>query len=445
MSAPSPEGTSSMAAAHDRSGSERVLVVSHRHPDFSLGGGEIAAYNLFRAYREHSAVSKAWFLASVDRGRGANGGLMPRRDDEYLWEQGIHDWTMLKAADRRSVTQGFAELIAALRPTIVHAHHYAHLGIEFLRVIKQVDPSIRICLTLHEYMGICNRQGQMIKTSGRLCSRESFEDCRGCFPQLSVQDLWRRKQFIQRHFDYVDQFVSPSEFLRGRYVQWGLDSGRITVIENGQDDAPRVAARGVDAGDRRNRFGFFGQINPFKGLDVLLKALHELPKTERGRVVLEVHGANLEAQAGDFQQSIKALAEPLIAKGVVQWVGPYQPHELRSRMANVDWVVVPSIWWENSPMVIQEAFVCGRPLLVSDIGGMAEKVEHGRDGLHVACGSPHAWGKALLAGTDPQLWQDCADSIRKPLTHADCADRHLRIIKAGVAARTGVSTGVSVE
>ncbi|QQQ02624.1 glycosyltransferase family 4 protein [Lysobacter enzymogenes] len=424
-------------AARSGASSERILVVAHRHPDFSLGGGEIAAYNLFRAYRQHRDVAEAWFLASADRGRGAAGGIMLRREGEYLWEQGIHDWAMLKAAHRRSVAQGFAELVRALRPTIVHAHHYAHLGLEFLRVVKAIDPNIRICLTLHEYMAICHRQGQMIKTDGRLCARESFDDCRGCFPQMSVQDLWRRKHFIQRHFDYVDQFVSPSRFLRGRYIDWGLDGERIAVIENGQDDVPRSPPRKVDPGEGRNRFGFFGQINPFKGLDVLLKALHELPKEDRKRVVLEVHGANLEAQAGEFQQSIKALADPLIAKGVVQWVGPYQPHEVRKRMENVDWVVVPSIWWENSPMVIQEALVCGRPLLVSDIGGMAEKVKHGGNGLHVSCGSPLAWGKALLEAADPQRWQDCADSIQPPLSHSQCADRHLRIIKADAVARAG--------
>ena len=55
-------------------------------------------------------------------------------------------------------------------------------------------------------------------------------------------------------------------------------------------------------------------------------------------------------------------------------------------MAEIDWVVVPSIWWENSPLVIQEAFLHGRPVICSDIGGMAEKVRHGVDGLHFRVG-----------------------------------------------------------
>jgi glycosyltransferase involved in cell wall biosynthesis len=406
----------------------RILVMSHRHPDFSLGGGEIAAYNLYRAYSQSGQVEDAWFLASADRGRGPGGGMMLRRKGEYLWEQGIHDWTMLKAAQRRSVTEAFAELVGALRPTAVHAHHYAHLGVEFLRVIKDVDPEIAIYLTLHEYMAICNNQGQMIKTSGQLCSRESFEDCRACFPQLSVQDLWRRKHFIQRHFDYVDHFVSPSQFLRQRYVSWGIAEDRISVIENGQGDGEILPARSIETGEQRNRFGYFGQINPYKGLHVLLKALRELPKDKRNSLVLEVHGANLEAQSGEFRDTIKALADPLIKKGVVQWIGPYQPHELRDRMAGVDWVVVPSVWWENSPMVIQEAFVHGRPLLVSNIGGMAEKVRHGIDGIHVSVGNAKQWGDAMINCLSDELWARLASGIERPDTHRICAQKHLELM-----------------
>lgn len=406
----------------------RILVMSHRHPDFSLGGGEIAAYNLFQAYRNAAGVEHAWFLASADRRNGATGAITPRRQDEYLWEQTTGDWMMLKAAHRRSVSDGFADLIRALRPTVVHAHHYAHLGLETLRAIKAVDPKIRVVLTLHEYMAICNNQGQMIKTDGRLCSRESLDDCRACFPQHSQQDFWRRKHFIQAHFDLVDQFVAPSAFLRQRYIDWGLPSDRIVVLENGQDDAPPLPPRPIAEGDTRNRFGYFGQINPFKGLDVVLKALHEMPKADRKKVVLEVHGANLEGQTGEFQQKIRDLADPLIAKGIVQWMGPYPPHDLRRRMAGVDWVVVPSVWWENSPMVIQEAFACGRPLLVSDIGGMAEKVRDGVDGLHVAAGSPAAWASALPRAADSALWEQLRGGIRTPLDHARIVADHLDLL-----------------
>ncbi|WP_158319663.1 glycosyltransferase family 4 protein [Azotobacter chroococcum] len=401
--------------------------MSHAHPDFSLGGGEIAAYNLYKAYRDNENVEQAWFLARADRRRGLTGAISMRRPNEYLWEQSVYDWHKMKAAHQDSLTTWFADLIRALKPTIVHTHHYAHLGLEYLRIIKQIDPSIKIVMTLHEYMAICRNNGQMIKTGNfKLCSRESYDECNQCFPDKTAEDFWLRKHYFQSHFKLIDQFVSPSEFLRQRYINWGLKPEQIVVIENGQSDEPTLPARQLSKDETRNRFGFFGQINPFKGLNVLLEALHQIPEDERNKIVLEVHGANLESQSAEFQEQIERLREPLIKQGVVQWVGPYQPHELRSRMAGVDWVVVPSIWWENSPMVIQEAFVCGLPLVVSNIGGMGEKVRNNIDGVQVPAGNILEWAYTLKKLSSYQEeWQTLKSAINTPLSYKQCAEKHI--------------------
>jgi hypothetical protein len=77
-------------------------------------------------------------------------------------------------------------------------------------------------------------------------------------------------------------------------------------------------------------------------------------------------------------------------------------------MGDVDWVVVPSVWWENSPLVIQEAFQRGRPVICSDIGGMAEKVADGVDGLHFRAGDPEALAATIArAATDPGSGAGC--------------------------------------
>jgi glycosyltransferase involved in cell wall biosynthesis len=284
-------------------------------------------------------------------------------------------------------------------------------------------------MTLHEYMAICSNNGQMIKTGGtKLCSRESYDECRQCFPEKTAEDFWLRKHRFQSYFKLVDQFVSPSEFLRQRYIAWGLKPEQIVVIENGQAEGQTVPARELHDGETRNRFGFFGQINPFKGLDVVLQALNEMPKRQRKNVVLEVHGANLEWQPKDYREKIEQMREPLIEQGVVQWVGPYQPHELHGRMAGVDWVVVPSVWWENSPMVIQEAFVCGRPVICSDIGGMREKVLAGVNGIHVPAGNVFGWQRALLAACEEHTWRSVRDGIAKPLSYRSCAREHIECI-----------------
>ncbi|CAM7912806.1 glycosyltransferase [Leclercia adecarboxylata] len=408
---------------------ERILVMAHAHPDFSLGGGEIAAYNLFKAYSNNKDVEEAWYLGRADRGRGATGAISLRRPNEYLWEQSVHDWHMMKAVHQESLTTWFADLIRALKPTIVHTHHYAHMGLEYLRIIKQVDPSIRIMMTLHEYMAICSNNGQMIKTGNfKLCNRESYDECHRCFPDRTAEDFWMRKHTFMKHFALVDQFVSPSEFLRQRYIDWGLAPEKIVVIENGQADESPLPPRPLAENETRNRYGFFGQINPYKGLDVLLEALTLMPKSERKKIVLEVHGANLEHQSPEFQKKIEELRAPLIKQGVVQWIGPYQPHELRSRMAGIDWVIVPSVWWENSPMVIQEAKVCGRPLLVSNIGGMAEKVNNGIDGMTIPAGNRMEWRNMFSRQDITLAFDTIIPNIKSPLTYSQCAEKHIQLL-----------------
>jgi glycosyltransferase involved in cell wall biosynthesis len=119
-----------------------------------------------------------------------------------------------------------------------------------------------------------------------------------------------------------------------------------------------------------------------------------------------------------------------------RFYGSYRSDELPRLMEQVDWVVMPSIWWENSPVVIQEAFLHGRPLIVSDIGGMAEKVRNGIDGLHFRAGSPEDLADRMTeALTDTGLWQRLRDSAPKPHDLADFAGQHLALYRDAIAGR----------
>ncbi len=405
----------------------RILTLAHGHPDFHKGGGEIAAYGLHTAYAQNPNVEAAWFLARADRGRGPSGRIVRRRENEFLWEQNVRDTHAMRTTNQFELHGYFTELLQALRPTIVHLHHYLYFGLEVLAIIKRVDPSIRIVMTLHEFFAICMNEGQMIKAGSQtLCHASGLDDCHRCFPQFSPEDFWLRRHRFDHYFALVDQFVTPSDFLRNRYIDWGIAPDRIVTIENGQPDRAPLPPRPLAVGETRNRFGFFGQINRFKGVDVLLEALIGLPRKQRRRLMLEVHGANLEHQPEAFRHRIKAMRAELEADRVLHWVGPYESHQMPARLAAIDWVMVPSIWWENSPMVIQEAFAYGRPVIASDIGGMAEKVTNGGDGRHVSMGNPFAWAQTMLElAADPTEWDRLQAGIRRPLSHADCATAHL--------------------
>jgi glycosyltransferase involved in cell wall biosynthesis len=170
----------------------------------------------------------------------------------------------------------------------------------------------------------------------------------------------------------------------------------------------------LSAEDRpHNRFAFFGQINPFKGLDVLLRAMQLLGRGGED-LHLWVHGANLDLFPGPFQEEIKGLLEATRAN--VTMAGAYRPADLPELMADIDWVVVPSIWWENSPLVIQEAYLHRRPVICSNVGGMAEKVRDGLSGLHFQVRDPQSLARVMRrAAQTPGLWQQLCQGV--PAVH----------------------------
>jgi glycosyltransferase involved in cell wall biosynthesis len=205
----------------------------------------------------------------------------------------------------------------------------------------------------------------------------------------------------------VDRFLAPSNFLLERYVDWGIPREKLMFEDYGRIPQSRFEAP-IESRPR-NRLGFFGQLNPFKGVEVLLKAMSILLE-QAPDVHLVLHGANLEVLPPEERESLIAA---LAASGSnVTFAGPYEPDDVPRLMSQIDWVVVPSRWWENSPLVIQEAFMHGRPVICSGIGGMAEKVEHYVNGLHFHVGQPELLAQTIHSAVHtPGLWERLRDGI----------------------------------
>ncbi len=179
----------------------------------------------------------------------------------------------------------------------------------------------------------------------------------------------------------------------------------------------------------RGRFAYFGQTRPYKGLHVLLEALGLLPESRRSEIHLSIHGSGLETQAGEYRQLLHKLSKRL--GDTVSFEGEYEPKDQPKLMQNVGWVVVPSIWWENSPLVIQEAFTHGRPVICSDIGGMAEKVEDGKSGLHFRTADAKNLAETIeKAACQVGTWESLVVGVRKPPSLEQIAEQHWRVYTA---------------
>lgn len=416
----------------------KALIISHAHPDFSIGGAQVASYNLHCGLRAQPGWS-SHYLA------GVGAPVMPHRDtplmsldrteDESLFWSKDFDWFHLGSKDIGALMEHFERFLAEVRPDVVNMHHVMGFGVQAIRSIRRVLGDVPIVYTLHEYLPICAHHGQMIKTNTHaLCTRATPSDCGMCFPEIGAANLLRREIFIKGFFDEVDAFVSPSHFLLSRFADWGLPPEKLVMIENGLDGGDPMPVRPLPAGGRRNRFAYFGQLNPFKGIKVLIDAVTRVPNDVWGDAILNVYGGNLEHQPEEFQTSVKELFR--MAGRRVRFRGSYKSHELPGLMRDIDWMVIPSTWWENSPVVIQEAFFHGRPIIASDIGGMAEKVRAGVDGLHFKVSNADSLAETMAqAIRTPALWDRLHAGIRPPMTQSGAGALHAELFEKLLARR----------
>ena len=416
----------------------KVLYVSHNHPTIRPGGAEAYAYELYRAVRDGDEFEPT-FLARTGppvstTSRYHEGTLLTGVNDDpnqyfFYTDTLEYDWLFGTARGKGALIKYLREFLLAQRPHIVHFQHTLFFGYDMIREVRQRLGDVPILYTLHEFLPICNRNGQLVRTtSEKPCMEESPRRCHECFPEVSPQTFFMRKRFIQSHLSLVDRFLAPSHFLRDRYVDWGLPAEKVVFEDYGR--LP-VAPAPIPDRRKRNRLAFFGQLSYFKGVNVLLKAMKRLQE-DGVDVHLRVHGANLELQPQDFRDEFDELLEA--TKATVSFEGEFNHDDLPALMADADWVVVPSVWWENSPLVIQEASQHRRPIIASDIGGMAEKVHNGVSGLHFKAADPASLAETIArAVSSPRIWNDLQRKIRPVYSmdeHVESISRHYRELLA---------------
>ncbi|HWD10251.1 MAG TPA: glycosyltransferase family 4 protein [Solirubrobacteraceae bacterium] len=398
----------------------RVLYVVHNHPSLHPGGAEAYALELYQAMREIPAVEPillARIGSNVARRRAPHPGtpfssVNGDPNQHFVFTETEHfDFFNLTSRDKSLYSRHLTDFLLAQRPDVVHVQHTHFIGMDLLSLIRRVLPGVPIVYTLHEFLPICHRDGQMVRTfSSELCTEASPRRCNECFPDISPPEFFLRERFVKGHMHDVDRFLAPSAQLRERYLRWGIEPGRIEVEEYGRR-APVVRAPEPAQAKSPTNIGFFGQLSYFKGAKVMLEAMSML--AEDCGAHLWLHGANLELQTREFQEEFAAMHDEL--RGRVTFRGPYEHSELPKLMADLHWVVVPSVWWENSPLVIQEAFFHRRPVICSDVGGMAEKVRDGVDGMHFRVGDAFSLARAFETATSsPRLWRSLRDGIREP-------------------------------
>lgn len=404
----------------------KIAIVSHSHPSLSKGGAEISAYALFRGLRQIGIDAIYIGACNVADRRKLAFGDEHEFAVYYEGERYDHFYHLAP----RGVEEQLLRILADEGVGLVNFHHFFNLGLNALRAVKAL-PGVSCFLTLHEFLAICQNHGQMITRQAQiLCEGATNENCVSCFPEHLRSQFAVRKETMLDAFGDFDGFVSPSRFLAERFLDWGLDAERMTVIENGLLSVP-PSNRAARSG-KSWTFGFFGQINPFKGVDVILEAaeLVAADKVLSKTVRFRIHG-NMIGQSAAFTERFEAAQK---AYPFLTYAGAYNNASVHRLMSECDYVVIPSKWWENSPVVIQEAYAAGAPVICTGIGGMAEKVPDGVSGLHFRLGDAADFVRAVKLATDPRNAETLRAGLPPVMTASGMAERYLAFFAGRLAA-----------
>ena len=370
-----------------------ILYLAHGHPRYARGGGELAAYRLYEAMRSQPGFEETGLLAATPYQSLLPPGCQIMCLERNEWLVSRSNNSLLHDSNLQLTQDAHGAVYQALRSSpfrLIHAHHYVHIGLDLLIALKSWFPSCPLILTLHEYWAMCPYEGRLLRRKGRLCDGPTPRDCLECLGVEQRLPLAVRRLRLQHLFSIVDCFISPSYFLKDRYVDWGIQPELIHVIENLPHHSSSMCIDGItesqsSSNDEILVFAYFGQVNPWKGIDRILEAFlsaHE----DYPLIQLHLNGLSWEMLRSGLSHLDPVFVQRCIEllessrDGSIMLRGPYEPEDLSGRMDATDVVVMASRWYENAPMVIQESFSHSVPVIAPRLGGMAEKIQHEHDG-----------------------------------------------------------------
>jgi glycosyltransferase involved in cell wall biosynthesis len=296
-------------------------------------------------------------------------------------------------------------LVDQTRPDVLHLHSGYLLGGSVLSAARQRN--IPTVVTLHDFWFVCARITLLHPDNARCSGPDSPAKCAWClgteqrrfrlpdgatggrlgrmmikalqYPRVASAIGWAdairavsdRNRVLRDALMHANLVLAPSRFLRDLIVQSGLPPERVVISRYGIDvpvPKPRIPAQ-----EPGLRIGYLGQLAPHKGVGVLVEALRYLPAAP-----LDVRIYGDPGSHAGYAAKLRSLTgdDPRIT-----FRGPYQHERVYDLLAELDAIVVPSVWYENSPFVIQEAQAAHVPVLASRLGGMRELVTDEADGL----------------------------------------------------------------
>jgi glycosyltransferase involved in cell wall biosynthesis len=222
----------------------------------------------------------------------------------------------------------------------------------------------------------------------------------------------------------LDRILAPNAFMRDKLTAYGVDPLRIVQIPYGIDlPAQGHADTPSPVAGAPLRIGFIGTLASHKGAHVLLDAFSRITP---GLASVRIYGA-----AHEFPDYAAQLRKAAAAQPGAELAGAFAPAEIFRVLAALDVLVVPSLWFENTPLVVYSAQAAGLPVVASNFPGLASAVRDGVDGLLFPPGDAQALARQLSRlAESPQLGAQLRAQVRPPKSTATYVTELLRAWQA---------------
>jgi glycosyltransferase involved in cell wall biosynthesis len=355
----------------------KILNVIHQSLPRWLGGAEVYAQQLAQALNQRG--HEALLFTREEGGAG-----LERADVEGITIYRCHTPPMSDADKFRTVfghprvEQAFAAVLAEAQPDVVHFQHLLGLSPKLFWQAKAAGlPTV---LTMQDYWYVCANTKLLTNYDERLCGGPRWWlNCARCgASKLGSGAQWfspalapvfaARDLILRRVLQSADVLIAPSQFLRDTYVRLGAPPERTRMLAGGIHLPPAPPTPIREHGPLRVLF--MGSMLPLKGLHVLVEAFNALP------LDAELAIAGDPERNPEYARELRALAR----HPGLRWLGPVARADVWMWFNWADVIAAPSLWYENAPLVIQEALAMRRPVLASQLGSLGEWVRDDVDG-----------------------------------------------------------------
>lgn len=321
--------------------------------------GHIVAPFAMHDPRNTPSAWDKYFVSSLDTSRIGFGLDGLRQAARALWS--------------REAKQQMERVLAAFKPDIVHVHNaYTHLSPSVLAPCRRAG--IPVVMTVHDYALVSANYG--LWDAARLSSIDAHASwlkvartkfIKGSFFATGLlESIYRLQKKLRLYDRAIARYLPSSEFVKRTLIEAGYAEQKITVLPL---FAGNLLAEQITPSPQSERAGilFAGRLETYKGIDLFLQTAEAFPKVD-----FYVAGTGpLEAAVKDVERYSDNL----------HYLGFVSGSELWKKMGHSQMVVVPSRWAEPYGLVAVESMACGTPVLVSDVGGLPEKIKDGVNGL----------------------------------------------------------------